>query len=62
MTFSNISDEIDAYAAYINAPRHRFDDDDDHDELKMLDEDTAKARLAMENAWHEHRPTLPEEP
>lgn len=45
----NLAHEIEAYAAYLNAPRHEFDDD----ELEHLDEDTATAREHMERAWLE---------
>lgn len=43
----NLAHEIEAYAAYLNAPRDAFDDD----ELELLDEDTIKAREHMERAW-----------
>jgi GAF domain-containing protein len=50
----NLAHEIEAYAAYINAPRHQFDDD----ELELLDADTAKALAAMECAWLDAKPTI----
>jgi peptidoglycan/LPS O-acetylase OafA/YrhL len=50
---TSISDEIEAYAAYLNAPRDHLDDDD----RRMVDEDTAKARAAMTAAWLELIPT-----
>lgn len=48
----DVAAEVSAYAAYLNAPRDRFDDD----ERRLLDEDTAKARAAMETAWLEAKP------
>lgn len=44
-----VGDATEAYAAYLNAPRDHFDTD----EQKLLDEDTDKAREAMEIAWLE---------
>lgn len=49
----SVADETVAYAAYLNAPRGVLDDD----EQRLLDEDTRKARAAMETAWLEHTPT-----
>lgn len=48
----NLAHEIEAYAAYLNAPRHNFDDD----ELELLDEDTEKAAAQMFKAWMLHKP------
>jgi hypothetical protein len=45
----NLAEETVAYAAYLNAPRGalRFE------EQELLDEDTQKAKAAMETAWLE---------
>lgn len=48
----SLADETEAYAAYLNAPRHIFDDD----ELRLLDADTAKAKAAMEREWLKAKP------
>jgi hypothetical protein len=44
---ADLSNEMEAYAAYLNAPRDalRFE------ERLLLDEDTMKAKAAMEAAW-----------
>jgi hypothetical protein len=42
----------EAYAAYLNAPRGILD----ADEQQLFDEDLAKARAAMEEAWLEAKP------
>lgn len=52
----SVADEVEAYAPYLNAPRSHLEPD----ELALLDEDTAKAREAMERAWLEAKPTVPE--
>ena len=44
--------EIEAYAAYLNAPRHVLD----QDEQALFDQDLLKARAAMERAWLEAKP------
>lgn len=43
----------EAFAAYLNAPRDHFDDN----ERRLLEEDTARARAVMEQAWLEATPT-----
>ena len=45
----------EAYAAYLNTPRGILD----ADEQQLFDEDLAKARAAMENAWLEALPVGP---
>jgi hypothetical protein len=45
---SDLSAEIDAYAAYLNVPADRFEDPD---QRAMFEADRAKARRAMEIAW-----------
>lgn len=52
----DIARETEAYAAYLNAPRGVLR----HEEQELLDEDTAKARAAMERAWLEAKPTTEE--
>ena len=47
MTPPDIAAAIEAYAAYLNAPRGVLDPD----EQQLFDEDLAKARAAMERAW-----------
>ena len=44
---ADLANETEAYAAYLNAPRDalRFE------ERLLLDEDTRKAKAAMEAAW-----------
>jgi hypothetical protein len=49
----SISDEVEAYAAYLNAPRDHLR----HEEQVLMDEDLGKARAAMERAWLEANPT-----
>lgn len=49
---ADVGAETEAYAAMLNAPRNRFD----ADQLELLDEDTEKARAAMERAWLEAKP------
>ena len=44
-----LSDDIEAYAAYINAPRGVFS----VEEQELFDVDLIKARAAMERAWLE---------
>lgn len=48
------SDDIEAYAAYLNVPRDRFEDA----EQEMFDEDLEKARAAMERSWLEAKPVI----
>jgi hypothetical protein len=43
---------VEAYAAYLNAPRGILD----HEEQLLFDEDMARARAAMERAWLESTP------
>lgn len=47
-----LSDDIQAYADYLNAPRGVLPADQD----ELLEEDTIKARAAMEHAWLEAKP------
>ena len=53
----NVAAATEAYAAYLNAPRHTLGSDD---EQRMLDEDIVRARAEMERAWLEAKPTKPE--
>ncbi len=48
----DISGAVEAYAAYLNAPRGILD----HEEQQLFDEDMARARAAMERAWLEATP------
>ncbi|HEX3690979.1 MAG TPA: hypothetical protein VHV28_14860 [Solirubrobacteraceae bacterium] len=48
----NVGAEIEAYAAYLNAPRGILDSD----EQVLFDQDLLKARAAMEQAWLEATP------
>jgi hypothetical protein len=48
----DVGAEIEAYAAYLNAPRGILD----HDEQMLFDQDLLKARAAMERAWLEAKP------
>jgi hypothetical protein len=51
--FSNdVSLAVEAYAAYLNAPRGFLSSD----EQALFDEDLARARAAMERAWLEATP------
>ena len=43
---------IEAYAAYLNAPRGVLDTE----EQQLFDQDLVKARAAMERAWLEAKP------
>jgi hypothetical protein len=53
MPFSHdVSGAVEAYAAYLNAPRGILD----HEEQALFDEDMARARAAMERAWLETTP------
>jgi hypothetical protein len=47
---------VEAYAAYLNAPRGILD----HEEQLLFDEDMARARAAMEQAWLESTPIIQE--
>jgi hypothetical protein len=49
---NDLSGAVEAYAAYLNAPRGILD----HEEQLLLDEDLARARAAMERAWLESTP------
>ncbi|MBV9805125.1 MAG: hypothetical protein JO130_18140 [Solirubrobacterales bacterium] len=49
---NDVSGAVEAYAAYLNAPRGILD----HEEQLLLDEDLARARAAMERAWLESTP------
>ena len=48
----DIGAEIEAYAAYLNAPRGILDSD----EQVLFDQELLKARAAMELAWLEAKP------
>jgi hypothetical protein len=48
----DVGAEIEAYAAYLNAPRGILDSD----EQVLFDQDLLKARAAMERAWLEAKP------
>jgi hypothetical protein len=48
----DVGAEIEAYAAYLNAPRGILDSD----EQILFDQDLLKARAAMERAWLEAKP------
>lgn len=51
--FSNdVSGAVEAYAAYLNAPRGVLDSE----EQLLFDQDMARARAAMERAWLETMP------
>ena len=49
---NDVGAEIEAYAAYLNAPRGILDSD----EQVLFDQDMLKARAAMERAWLEAKP------
>jgi hypothetical protein len=48
----DVSGAVEAYAAYLNAPRGFLPSD----EQALFDEDLARARAAMEQAWLEATP------
>ena len=48
----DVGGAVEAYAAYLNAPRGILD----HEEQRLFDEDMARARAAMERAWLETTP------
>jgi hypothetical protein len=48
----DVGGAVEAYAAYLNAPRGILD----HEEQALFDEDLARARAAMERAWLESTP------
>jgi hypothetical protein len=48
----DVGAEVEAYAAYLNAPRGILDSD----EQVLFDQDLLKARAAMERAWLEAKP------
>ena len=48
----DVSGAVEAYAAYLNAPRGILD----QEEQLLFDEDMARARAAMERAWLESTP------
>jgi hypothetical protein len=48
----DVSGAVEAYAAYLNAPRGFLDDE----EQQLFDEEMARARAAMESAWLEATP------
>ncbi|HKO27124.1 MAG TPA: hypothetical protein VJU80_06670 [Solirubrobacteraceae bacterium] len=48
----DVSGAVEAYAAYLNAPRGILD----REEQMLFDEDMARARAAMERAWLESTP------
>jgi hypothetical protein len=48
----DVSGAVEAYAAYLNAPRGILSSE----EQELFDEDMARARAAMERAWLEAKP------
>jgi hypothetical protein len=48
----DVGGAVEAYAAYLNAPRGMLD----REEQLLFDEDMARARAAMERAWLESTP------
>jgi hypothetical protein len=54
----DISGAIEAYAAYLNAPRGILSSE----EQELFDEDMARARAAMERAWLEATPVKQDPP
>ena len=48
----DLSGAVEAYAAYLNAPRGFLDSE----QQSLFDEDMARARAAMERAWLESTP------
>jgi len=48
----DVSWAVEAYAAYLNAPRGILDSE----QQLLFDEDMARARAAMERAWLESTP------
>ena len=48
----DLSRAVEAYAAYLNAPRGILDSE----QQSLFDEDMARARAAMERAWLESTP------
>jgi hypothetical protein len=48
----DVGGAVEAYAAYLNAPRGILDSE----EQLLFDEDMARARAAMERAWLESTP------
>ena len=48
----DVSGAVEAYAAYLNAPRGILD----QEEQLLFDQDMARARAAMERAWLESTP------
>lgn len=58
MSPHDVSGAVEAYAAYLNAPRGFLDTE----EQLLFDEDLAKARAAMERAWLEATPVCEDGP
>lgn len=54
----DVSGAVEAYAAYLNAPRGFLPSD----EQALFDEDMARARAAMERAWLEATPVHEDPP
>ena len=52
----DVGQEIEAYAAYLNAPRGVLR----HEEQELFDRDLAKAKAQMERAWLEAKQTIEE--
>ena len=50
----DVGGAVEAYAAYLNAPRGILD----HEEQLLFDEDMARARAAMERAWLDSTPII----
>jgi hypothetical protein len=54
----DVGGAVEAYAAYLNAPRGILD----REEQMLFDEDMARARAAMERAWLEATPVREDSP
>jgi hypothetical protein len=52
----DVGGAVEAYAAYLNAPRGILD----REEQLLFDQDMARARAAMERAWLESTPIIQE--
>jgi hypothetical protein len=58
MSPHDVSGAVEAYAAYLNAPRGILP----IDEQVLFDQDLAKARAAMDRAWLEATPVREDSP
>jgi hypothetical protein len=54
----DVSGAVEAYAAYLNAPRGILSSE----QQALFDEDMARARAAMERAWLEANPVREDPP